>query len=116
MNLKGLLYMMCFVVLGMVVCGIGYIINVCLMVGKEVYFNGNVYNVIKFGVDGLIKVMCMDLYKYGVCVGMVSFVYVEEMEFVFVCFDGDESCVCIYEDFKFLASYDVVEFIYFIVI
>lgn len=61
-NFKGLLYMICFVVLGMVVWGSGYIINICFIVGKEVYLNGNVYNVIKFGVDGFIKVMRMDFY------------------------------------------------------
>lgn len=56
-NFKGFLYLICIVSLCMVVCGIGYIINVVFIVGKEVYFNGNVYCVIKYVVDVLMKVM-----------------------------------------------------------
>ncbi|MBV6653641.1 MAG: SDR family NAD(P)-dependent oxidoreductase [Mameliella sp.] len=115
-NLKGLLYMTRLVSPGMVERGSGHIINVCSTAGKEAYPKGNVYNATKFGVDGLTKAMRMDLHQHGVRVGMVSPAHVEETEFALVRFDGDQERAKIYDDFKPLASHDVAETIYFMVV
>lgn len=67
-NIKGLLYFIRVVSFGMVFRKFGYIINVGLVVGKEVYKEGNVYCVIKFVVEGLIKVIWMDFFEYNIWV------------------------------------------------
>lgn len=46
-NVKGLFYIICYIVLEMVSWGWGYVVNIGFIVGCGVYFKGNVYCVFK---------------------------------------------------------------------
>lgn len=108
-NLKGLLYVSKAVIPGMVARGVGQVINVGSIAGKEVYPNGNVYCASKFAVDALSAGMRRDLYDKGirvsqVCPGMV------ETEFGLVRFKGDEErAASIYKGYQPLTSEDVAD-------
>lgn len=92
-NNKGLVYMMCVVLLGMVECNYGYIINIGLMVGSWLYVGGNVYGVMKVFVCQFSLNLCMDLYGMVVCVIDIELGLVGGIEFFNVCFKGDDGKV-----------------------
>lgn len=89
-NNKGLVYMICVVLLGMVECNCGYIINIGFMVGSWFYVGGNVYGVIKVFVCQFSFNFCIDLYGIVVCVIDIELGLVGGIEFFNVCFKGDD--------------------------
>lgn len=114
-NLKGLLYVTRTVSPGMVSRGIGHILNIGSIAGKESYPDGNVYNATKFGVDGLTSGMRMDLTPFGIkvsqiCPGMV------DTEFSEVRFHGDRNkASAVYQNMTPLMSQDIADLVWYIV-
>jgi len=114
-NLKGLLYVTRTVVPGMIKRGVGHIINIGSIAGKEVYPNGNVYCATKHAVDALTKGMRIDLLTHGIKVtaihpGMV------ETEFSIVRFSGDtERAKAVYHNLEPLLAEDIAEAVWFAV-
>lgn len=112
-NLKGLLYVTRNVVPLMIEAGIGHIVNVGSIAGKEVYANGNVYCATKHAVDALSRSMRLDLSKYPIKVSAVHPGAVET-EFSIVRFEGDsEKAKKVYEGFENLVAEDIAEAVWF---
>jgi len=113
-NLKGLLYMSKMVANLMIGYGVGHIINIGSIAGKEAYPNGNVYCATKHAVEGLTKAMRLDLFKHGIRVSQVAPGAVET-EFSDVRFHGDkEISEKVYKGYKPLTAMDVAESVYFV--
>jgi NADP-dependent 3-hydroxy acid dehydrogenase YdfG len=114
-NIKGLLYVSRVVSNWMISNGLGHIINLGSIAGKEVYVNGNVYCATKHAVDALNKGMRIDLLPHGIKVTAVHPGAVET-EFSEVRFKGDkERAKKVYEGFEPLVAVDIAETIWFAV-
>jgi len=114
-NIKGILYLSRVVLPGMVERGLGQVILVGSIAGKEVYPNGNVYCANKHAVDALNKVMRMDLYQHGIRVSAVQPGLVET-EFSLVRFKGDaERAEKVYQGYQPLRPEDVADTIRYII-
>ena len=112
-NIKGLLYVSKVVSNWMINNGVGHIINIGSLAGKEVYPNGNAYCATKYAVDALNMGMRHDLLPYGIRVTAVNPGAVET-EFSEVRFKGDkERAKKVYDGFTPLAADDVAEAIWF---
>lgn len=114
-NIKGLIYISKLVIPGMIERGLGHIINIDSIAGKEAYEKGNVYCATKSAVDALTKGMRIDLLKHGIRVSMISPGLVET-EFSLVRFKGDQEKAQVpYAGIKPLMAEDVAECIFFAV-
>lgn len=113
-NIKGLLYITKLVSQGMIERGLGHIINISSIAGKETYPFGNVYCATKHAVQSLTKGMRIDFLKYGIKVSSVSPGAVDT-EFSVVRFNGDkERAKQVYKGFTPLYAQDIAEAILFI--
>lgn len=116
-NNKGLIYMICVVLSGMVECNCCYIINIGLIVGSWFYVGGNVYGVMKVFVCQFSLNLCMDLYGMVVCVIDIELGLVGGIEFFSVCFKGDDEKVGkIYENIIVFMLEDIIEVVWWVVI
>jgi 3-hydroxy acid dehydrogenase / malonic semialdehyde reductase len=114
-NLKGLLYISRKIIPGMTERGIGHIVNVGSIAGREMYERGNVYSATKHAVEALSKGMRIDLLKHGIKVSTVSPGMVET-EFSMVRFKGDqEKAKFPYRGMKPLTARDVAEAVLFMI-
>ncbi|GLB52730.1 short-chain dehydrogenase [Neptunitalea chrysea] len=114
-NVKGLLYVSKAIIPGMIDRGVGHIINIGSIAGKEVYPNGNVYCATKHAVNALNKAMRIDLYGKNIRVGAVHPGLVET-EFSEVRFKGDtEKAKNVYQGFEPLTGHDIADVIHFVV-
>lgn len=114
-NVKGLLYVTKAVLPSMLERGVGHIINIGSIAGKEVYPNGNVYCASKHAVDALSEAMRIDLVSKGIKVSVVHPGLVET-EFSLVRFKGDkERAKKTYQNFKVLSAADVADVIAYMV-
>jgi 3-hydroxy acid dehydrogenase/malonic semialdehyde reductase len=114
-NIKGLLYVSRVVSNWMISNGLGHIVNLGSVAGKEVYVNGNVYCASKHAVDALNKGMRIDLLPYGIKVTAVHPGAVET-EFSEVRFKGDKKrAKKVYEGFEPMVAMDIAETIWFAV-
>lgn len=113
-NLKGLLYISRAISNIMAKRGLGHIINIGSIAGKEAYPNGNVYCATKHAVDGLTKAMRLDLFNKGIRVSQVAPGAVET-EFSLVRFKGDKQTADnIYKGYTPLAADDIARSVYFV--
>lgn len=107
--------MICLIVLGMVECKWGYIINIGFIVGDVVYLGGSVYCVIKVVVKVLLDGLCIDLVDILLRVINIKLGLVE-INFLVVCFWGDKEKVDnVYKGICLLMGDDIVEMVYFVV-
>ncbi len=114
-NVKGLLYVSKYILPIFKNKGIGHVINIGSIAGKEVYTNGNVYCATKHAVDALSKGMRIELAPFGVKVTAIHPGAVET-EFSIVRFHGDEEkAKKVYEGFENLVATDIAEAIWFCV-
>lgn len=114
-NLKGLLYTSRKIIPGMTERGIGHIVNVGSIAGREMYERGNVYSATKHAVEALSKGMRIDLLKYGIKVSTVSPGMVET-EFSLVRYNGDEEKAKFpYRGMMPLTARDVAEAVLFMI-
>ncbi|RYZ97465.1 MAG: SDR family oxidoreductase [Sphingobacteriaceae bacterium] len=112
-NVKGLLYVSKVVSNWMISNGLGHIINMGSIAGKEVYPNGNVYCATKHAVDALNKAMRIDLAPHGIKVTAIHPGAVET-EFSEVRFKGDkERAKKVYDGFEPLVAADIAETVWF---
>ncbi len=114
-NIKGILYITRLIVPKMVERGMGHIINISSVAGKETYPFGNVYCASKHAVQSLTKGMRIDLLKHGIKVSSVSPGAVNT-EFSLVRFNGDiDRAKQVYKGFTPLDAQDIADTILFIV-
>lgn len=114
-NVKGLLYVTKVVSNWMIKYGMGHIINLGSIAGKETYLNGNVYCATKYAVDSLNQAMRIDLLPHKIKVTGIHPGAVET-EFSEVRFKGDkERAKKVYQGFEPLYAQDVAETIWFAV-
>lgn len=112
-NVKGLLYVTRHIVPLMKQSGVGHIVNIGSIAGKEVYANGNVYCATKHAVDALNKAMRLELSAYPIKVTAIHPGAVET-EFSIVRFHGDEQrAASVYKGFENLVADDIAEAIWF---
>jgi 3-hydroxy acid dehydrogenase / malonic semialdehyde reductase len=113
-NVKGLLYMTRTVAPLMVASGIGHIINIGSVAGKEVYPNGNVYCGSKFAVDAITKGTRIDLVKHGIKVTHIA-PGAAETEFSLVRFKWDkEKAGTVYKGFTPLVAEDIANAAFYV--
>jgi 3-hydroxy acid dehydrogenase/malonic semialdehyde reductase len=114
-NIKGLLYITKEISPWMVTNGLGHIINIGSIAGKEVYEKGNVYCATKSAVDALSRGMRIDLVKHNIKVTCISPGMVQT-EFSMVRFKGDSARAAkVYEGVTPLDAEDIAEAILFAV-
>ena len=112
-NIKGLLYMTRMIAPGMVDRGMGHIVNIGSIAGKEAYPNASVYCATKHAVDAFTKAIRMDLLKHGIKVTAINPGAVET-EFSVVRFKGDqEKADKVYDGFSPLTGHDIAEAVLF---
>jgi 3-hydroxy acid dehydrogenase/malonic semialdehyde reductase len=112
-NIKGLLYMTRAVVPGMVERGIGHIINIGSIAGRQVYPKGAVYCASKFAVHALTQGMLMDLIDTPIRVSTVDPGLVRT-EFAQVRFRGDDaSAKSVYQGMTPLRAEDIAAAVLF---
>ncbi len=112
-NLKGLMYVTKFLVVGMMEKKSGHIINISSLAGLEVYKMGNLYCASKHAVTALSKGLRMDLLPYGIKVTNIS-PGLAETEFSIVRFNGDEEkAKNIYSGYDALKAEDIADVVYF---
>lgn len=113
-NIKGLLYVSRQIMPVMTERGLGHIINIGSIAGKETYENGNVYCASKSAVDAITKGMRIDLLKYNIKVTVIH-PGAAETEFSLVRFKGDKQAAAnVYKGFKPLTGLDIAEVAYYI--
>lgn len=113
-NIKGLLYITRIISPGMVERGVGHIINVSSIAGKETYPMGNVYCATKHAVQSLTKGMRIDMLPHGIKVSSVCPGAVET-EFSLVRFHGNQAKADqVYSGFTPLEAKDIADTILFI--
>lgn len=111
-NIKGLLYVSRTIAPLMISNGVGHIINIGSVAGKETYANGNVYCATKHAVDSLSKAMRIDMVQLGIKVTAINPGMVET-EFSLVRFKGDEErAKKVYQGITPLSPNDIAETVY----
>lgn len=112
-NVKGLLYMTRAIAPRMAARGMGHIINISSISGKEVYPGGAVYCATKHAVDAITRGARMDLVKHGIRVSSISPGHVLT-EFADVRYKGDQDRVEEgYAGFDPLKAADIADVIYY---
>jgi NADP-dependent 3-hydroxy acid dehydrogenase YdfG len=95
--------------------GIGTIINIGSIAGKECYPGGNVYSASKFAVDSLTRSMRIDFLPYNIRVGQIA-PGAANTEFSIVRFKGNqEKSESVYKGFIPLSADDIAEAAWFMV-
>ncbi|MCL1942195.1 MAG: SDR family oxidoreductase [Candidatus Azobacteroides sp.] len=113
-NIKGLLYMTRAVSPLMIERGMGHIVNIGSIAGRDVYPGGNVYCATKYAVDALTKSMRIDLLPYGIRVSQIA-PGQAETEFSVVRFKGDEEkAENVYRGFEPLTAEDIADAIVYV--
>jgi 3-hydroxy acid dehydrogenase / malonic semialdehyde reductase len=113
-NIKGLLYVTRIISAYMIANGMGHIINIGSIAGREVYPSGNVYCATKHAVDGLTKAMRLDLFRFNIKVTQIA-PGAAETEFSDVRFKGNkERAQRVYTGYKPLEAEDVAESIFYV--
>jgi NADP-dependent 3-hydroxy acid dehydrogenase YdfG len=114
-NVKGLLYVTKAAVPVMKEHGVGTIINIGSIAGKECYPGGNVYSASKFAVDALTRSMRIDFLPYNIRVGQIA-PGAANTEFSLVRFKGDqEKSDSVYKGFIPLSADDIADAAWFMV-
>lgn len=114
-NVKGLLYVTKAAVPVMKENGVGTIINIGSIAGKECYPGGNVYSASKFAVDALTRSMRIDFLPYNIRVGQIA-PGAANTEFSIVRFKGDqEKSESVYKGFVPLSADDIADAAWFMV-
>lgn len=112
-NLKGMLYVFHAVIPHMLKNGIGHIINIGSITGKESYPAGGVYSVTKHAVNALSSSMRMDLVPFGIKVTVIN-PGRASTNLALTRYKGDEKKAAHdYEGFTPLQAEDIAEAIYF---
>lgn len=112
-NVKGLLYVSKAVVPYMTERGIGHIINIGSIAGKQVYPGGNVYCGTKHAVDAISQAMRIDLVSHKIKVTAIH-PGAAETEFSIVRFKGDEEKAAqTYAGFTPLSAKDIADIVYY---
>jgi NADP-dependent 3-hydroxy acid dehydrogenase YdfG len=97
----------------MVERGIGHIINMDSIAGKQAYLKGNIYCATKFAVDAISRSMRIDLLPYQIKVTNIS-PGAAETEFSLVRYKGDnERAKKVYEGYIPLNANDIAEVVFF---
>jgi len=113
-NVKGLLYMTRAIAPRMAERGMGHIINISSISGKEVYPGGAVYCATKHAVDAITRGARMDLVKHGIRVSSISPGHVLT-EFADVRYKGDRDRVEEgYAGFDPLKADDIADVVYYV--
>ena len=108
-NVKGLLYVTCAVVPGMVTRNRGHVVNIGSTAGHEVYPGGAVYSASKHAVDAITRTLKMDLLGTPVRVSTVDPGLVETA-FSLVRFSGDAArAEAVYAGMQPLTPEDVAD-------
>jgi len=114
-NIKGLLYITRGIAPLMVRQGIGHILNIGSIAGREVYPSGNVYCATKHAVHALSEGLRKELYDKGIKVTNIAPGLVET-EFSMVRFKGDgDRAAKVYADMEPLTAQDIADCILFCV-
>ena len=112
-NVKGLLYVTRAVLPRFINKGVGHIINIGSIAGKETYQKGNVYCASKYAVDSLSQAMRIDLLRHNIKVTAIH-PGAAQTEFSLVRFKGDEAMAKkIYEGYQPLTAEDVAEVVHY---
>jgi len=114
-NVKGLLFMTRLIVPEMIERGIGHVVNLSSIAGKEAYANGGIYCATKHAVEAITKSLRIDLLPHGIKVSSVSPGMVNT-EFSQVRFDGDkEKADAVYKGLDPLLAEDIADAIGWII-
>lgn len=114
-NVKGLLYVTKAAVPVMKENGVGTIINIGSIAGKECYPGGNVYSASKFAVEALTRSMRIDFLPFNIRVGQIA-PGAANTEFSIVRFKGDqEKSESVYKGFIPLSADDIADAAWFMV-
>lgn len=112
-NLKGLLYVTCAILPGMVARNCGHIINLGSIAGHYTYAGGGVYAATKHGVKAITEILRRDLLGKKIRVSSIDPGMVET-EFSVVRFKGDvEAAKEVYEGMTPLTPEDIADAIYY---
>jgi len=114
-NIKGLLFVSRQVIPIMIENGLGHIVNIGSIAGKEVYPNGNVYCGTKHMVDALNQSMRRELVEYNIKVSAVNPGAVET-EFSLVRLHGNaDKAKKVYDGFENLVAEDIADAVWYVV-
>jgi len=112
-NIKGLLRVSRVVAPWMRRRGIGHIINLGSIAGKEVYANGAVYCATKHAVEAITRSMRLELNPDGIKVGLIAPGLVET-EFSVVRFKGDlQRAAAVYQGLEPLLADDIADDVWY---
>ncbi|RCH87025.1 hypothetical protein CU098_006791 [Rhizopus stolonifer] len=112
-NVKGLVFLTKAIVPGMKERGVGHVINLGSIAGKQSYYGGSIYCATKFAVDAITKALAIELVDTPIrvsqiCPGMVN------TEFSTVRFRGDkDQADNVYKGLQPLVADDIAELIVF---
>ncbi|KAG2202278.1 hypothetical protein INT47_010726 [Mucor saturninus] len=112
-NIKGLVLLTQALVPGMKERGVGHVINIGSVAGKQAYGGGSIYCATKFAVDAITKALAIELVETPIrvsqiCPGLVN------TEFSTIRFRGDkEKADSVYKGLQPLVADDIAELIVF---
>ncbi|KAI9341049.1 hypothetical protein BD770DRAFT_399206, partial [Pilaira anomala] len=112
-NVKGLVLLTQAIVPGMKERGVGHVINIGSVAGKQAYSGGSIYCATKFAVDAITKALAIELVETPIrvsqiCPGLVN------TEFSTIRFRGDkEKADNVYKGLQPLVADDIAELIVF---
>jgi 3-hydroxy acid dehydrogenase / malonic semialdehyde reductase len=114
-NVKGLMYVTRSLLPGMIAQGVGHIVNIGSIAGKESYPGGSVYCASKFAVDAFTKALRTELLPHGIRVSQIC-PGAAETEFSLVRFKGDaRTAKSVYDGFEPLRAEDIADIVSFVV-
>ncbi|MDR0229448.1 MAG: SDR family NAD(P)-dependent oxidoreductase [Flavobacteriaceae bacterium] len=114
-NVKGLMYVTKAVLPLMLPSGMGHIVNLSSIAGKETYMNGTMYCASKAAVEAISKGLRLDLVSSGIKVTNIAPGAVET-EFSLVRFKGDKTKAdSVYAGYEPLVASDIADTIAYIV-
>lgn len=111
-NIKGLLYVTRTLLPTMVARGIGHIINIGSIAGRECYPNGNVYCATKHAVKAISQSLRQDLHGSGLRVTEIAPGAVET-EFSLVRWSDEDKAKAFYSDFNPLEAEDIADAVHY---
>ncbi|CAO3645613.1 unnamed protein product [Mucor hiemalis] len=112
-NVKGLIFLTKAIVPGMKERGVGHVINLGSVAGKQAYAGGSIYCATKFAVDAITKTLAIELVDTPIrvsqiCPGLVN------TEFSTIRFRGDkEKADNVYKGLQPLVAEDIAEIVVF---